>query len=398
MAKAKTKQDISEDKAKLKTIIAQLEKNYGKGILQTISGPLPPQRFSRQVPSGSISLDIAMGPMYRHPNGVWQTGYPPGRIIEVFGDEGTGKSTMCMQLVANAQALGIRCAYGDMEHAVDPDYAKALGVDLSRLQLYQPASGTQCLQITEVLLKSGMFGLIIVDSVASLITDAELAGEVGDKFVGEQARLMSSSLKSMNTHMSGGAQTTLVFTNQIREKIGVTYGSNKTTPGGRALKFYASMRIELYRVSQLKEGENVYGQRVCAHIIKNKCSPPFRKAEFDLVFGKGIDYVADLFDLCVGRGLIIASGSWYALGKEQLGQGRQNAVEVIRRDLPRCYELYDKLLTLVLAERGYNTDGTEIPGMHIPDSAPKTVATTFQPVTPQPGPEEIEVPELPLPA
>lgn len=166
MAKTK-KQPTSEDDEKLKTIVAKLEKDYGKGIIQTVSGQLPLQRFIRQIPSGSIALDIAIGPMIRHPNGIWQTGYPPGRIVEIFGDEATGKTTMCLQLIANAQAMGIHCAYGDMEHAVDPVYARALGVDLSKLHLYQPASGTQCMQITETLLKSGLFGLIIVDSVST---------------------------------------------------------------------------------------------------------------------------------------------------------------------------------------------------------------------------------------
>jgi recombination protein RecA len=393
MAKTKSKKALSEDEATLKTVIAGLEKNYGAGIIQTLSGPLPLQRFTRQIPSGSISLDIAMGAMYRHSNGIWQTGYAPGRMIEIFGDESTGKTTMCLQLIANAQAMGIRCAYGDMEHTVDPNYAKKLGVDLSKLQLYQPASGTNCLQITETLIRSGLFGLIIVDSVASLITDAELAGEVGDRFIGEQARLMSSSLKSMNTFMSGGAHTTLVFTNQIREKVGVVFGSPKTTPGGRALKFYASMRIELYRVCQLKEGENVYGQRICAHIIKNKSAPPFRKAEFDLVFGKGIDAVADLLDLCVGRGLVGLNGSWYTMGDVRLGQGRHNAIEYLRGDRQVCYQLYDKLLTIVLAERGYNADGSEIPGMHLPESAPRTIASTFQPESPKEDPEESDNPD-----
>ena len=283
-------------------------------------------------------------------------------MIEVFGDEGTGKSSLCLTMIANAQALGILCAYGDMEHTLDPIYARAVGVDLSKLYLYQPQSGTQCLQIAETLLKSGLFGLIIIDSVAALTTQAELEGEIGDAHVGEKARLMSQAISSMNTYLSTGSQCTLVFTNQIRDKIGVTFGSSKTTPGGRALKFYASTRIELYRAGILKENDVAYGQKVHATVVKNKLFPPFRHAEFDLVYGRGIDYVADLFDLCCGRGFVEAKSAWYAVENKPLGQGRLNAVEHLRSDRALCYRLYDRLLTAIMAERGFNTDGTPVPG------------------------------------
>jgi recombination protein RecA len=289
-------------------------------------------------------------------------------------------------LIANAQALGIRCAGGDMEHTWDLDYMRKLGVQVDKLYYYQPSSGTQCLDIADKCLKSGLFGLIVTDSVASLVTDAELAGDVGDAHVAARARLMSQTLAAMNTHLTQGSQCVLAFTNQERDTIG-GYGG-KATPGGKALKFYASNRVQLYRSGFLTKNEIKYGQKVHATVIKNKSAPPYRTAECDLIWGKGIDYVAELFDLSVARGLIQASGSWYSLNKKPLGQGRDGAVDKIRSRPDTLYALYDKLMTAAMADRGMNPDGSMLEGWVEP--APTTMAQTFMPIPGAPPLEQWE--------
>jgi recombination protein RecA len=261
-------------------------------------------------------------------------------------------------------------------------YAQALGVNLMELQYSQPQSGEQCLEIADALVKSGLFGLVVIDSVAALVPESELEGDVGDAIVGSQARLMSTSLRKMNLALSSGIQCNLVFTNQMRTNIGQTYGSKKITPGGKALKFYANVRIEVYSTGLLKEGEIPYGKRIVAHIVKNKSAPPFRKAEFDLIFGKGIDYVGELLDMAVGRGLVEANGAWFSMPEpdnRRLGQGRRNAVAFLLDNRDLCYMLYDGIMTQVMLERGYNPDGTPIPGMHKHEPT-NTVTQVFQPV------------------
>ena len=367
---------------KLQLLMAGLEKQYGKGIVTTLVGGSTSDRFVRQIPSGSLGLDIALGPMFRLPNGSWQTGFAPGRIIEIFGGEGSGKTTACLQLVANAQQMGIRCAYLDMEHALDPEYAKALGVNLQDLLVSQPSTGEECLNIAETLVKSGLYGLIVVDSVAALIPKSELEGEVGDATMGAQSRLMSQAMRMITSSVTPTAKNpvNIVFVNQIRMKIGVMFGNPETTTGGNALKFYAGYRIEVRRGDSLKDGENVYGQKVKLKVIKNKVAAPFRTAEFDLVYGKGIDYVAELFDLCLGRGLIQQAGAWFSVANENIGQGRAMSIDRLRNDRVLAYNLYNQLLTAVLKERGYNVDGTPIPGAH-PTNLPSSQASAFRPLT-----------------
>ena len=354
----------AEAQARLAVLRAQMEKQYGKGIIQNLSAQISNQRFAYQVPSGSVSLDLALAPVVRLPNGTWQTGFTPGRIIEIFGPEGGGKTTLLAHICANAQRAGKRCAYADMEHQVDPDYFRRLGVNLRALEFTQPSSGTDCMNIAKTWLQSGLFDYIFVDSVAALVTDEELKGDIGDAVMGSHGRLMSQSLRQMNSFLSTnkGVTTNIVFVNQIREKIGVMFGNPETTTGGRALKFYSSVRIDLRSVGdRLKDGENVYGQRVRAKVLKNKVAPPFRQSEFDLVFGNGIDIHADLFDLCLGRG-IITGDSWFKYGDKTLGQGRRNAVDCIKTDGAMGYALYNELLTKVQEERGYHPDGSPIPG------------------------------------
>jgi len=738
----------AEDQAKLDVMMAKFNKDYGKGAVQVLGNAPNLQRFSRQIPSGSIGLDIAIGPMYRRPDGVWQVGYAPGRITEVVGPESSGKTTLCLQVVANAQSQGIRCAFADMEHSVDPDYARALGVNLDALVFTQPANGEQCLDIVDVWVKSGLFGVIIVDSVAALITQAEIDGDMGDSQMGGQARLMSQAMRKLNVELSKPGQTpvNLFFTNQIREKIGVMFGcfqgetlvsfadgrrveirrvvkekmrgpvltynshtgkieaaeitnwfnngsladgepwiqfittgpstkngklgfvctpnhilvradgaevraadvvvgdalmsycehrvlldpihrdvicgsllgdgklmkqsqdsvsfslanqeqpeylawkqamlpmlnlrvagnhqrpcirsdyscelkvlhdafypngkgyrtipndlkltplmlavwymddghlkerdggsrssasicikrlapnpaqcqravqllveldarfagnvsyctsqrnlafsvdgaeilaeiihtyvppamqyklpfefrgkyialvpgiatsemrphpaivlekrealakkyrstckydlevaghgyylvggssgvvvhnSPETSPGGRALKFYASWRIDVRRGETLKDGENEYGHRMKLRVIKNKVAPPFRKAEFDIIWGKGIDYVLELVDLCAGRGIITVDGAWYKYKDKPIAQGRANAAEILRQDRAMAYTLYDQLMTTVMLERGYTPDASPIPGMH-QEVASHSQVEQFAPMT-----------------
>ena len=378
-AKKKAAPALSEDEAKLMTVVAKLEKDFGDGVIRTFEGTPSLPKFPRQVPSGSIGLDIALGVMWRKEDGRWQTGYGPGRIIEIFGGEGSGKTTLCVQFVANAQALGIRCAYLDMEHTLDVSYAQKLGVDMTKLYFAQPDSGEQCMQIAEALVKSGLFGCVVIDSVAALVPEVELEGEIGESAVGAQARLMSSSLRNLNTQLNQGAQCNLVFTNQLREKIGVRFGSPKTTPGGNALKFYASNRIEVWRGSALKEGENQYGHELNMTVLKNKNAPPFQKAKSDLIYGKGIDYIGELVDLCAGRGIVVTSGSWYSAYGKQLGQGKKQAGDRIRENPTLAYHLYNDLMTAVMADRGYSPTGDPIPGAHDPSKAIPSVAATFVP-------------------
>ena len=355
----------AEASARMVVLTAQMEKQYGKGIVQNLAGQTSNTRFAYQIPTGSIALDLALAPIRRFPDGRWQTGLTPGRIMEIYGPEGGGKTTLCAQICANAQNMGLRCAYNDMEHMVDPDYFRRLGVNFGALQFTQPKDGTECSNIIKLQVQSGLFDCVFTDSVAAMVPESEMDGDIGDAQMGSHARLMSQSMRQINPYLSPdrGTTTNVFFINQTRNKIGVMFGNPETTTGGNALKFYSSVRVDIRRIESLKDGEDVYGQRVRIKVVKNKVAPPFRQAEVDMVFGRGLDIHADLFDLCVGRSILTAGDSgWTKFGRHTLAQGRMNCVQKIRTNPKLAYMLYDKLLTTVQDERGFLPDGTPIPG------------------------------------
>jgi recombination protein RecA len=296
----------------LKTALQQIEKQFGEGSIMALgSGASVP---IDGIPTGSLSLDIALGGQ----------GIPRGRIIEVFGPESSGKTTLALHVAAEAQKKGGIAAIIDAEHAFDPSWGKKLGVELETLLVSQPTSGEEAMQITEMLVKSNAVDVIIIDSVAALVPKQELEGEIGDSHVGLQARLMSQSMRKL-TGAIAKSKTAVIFINQIREKIGVMFGSPETTPGGRALKFYCSCRIDVRRIGQLKDGETVVGQRVRCKVVKNKVAPPFRVAEFDMMHSNGISYEGDVLDLGVTQKVVARSGSWFKYGDSHLGQGKEKA-------------------------------------------------------------------------
>ena len=292
---------------------AQIEKQFGKGSIMRLGG-IDSTAALDAISSGSISLDAALG----------VGGYPRGRVIEIFGPESSGKTTLSLHAIAEAQKNGGAAAFVDAEHALDAIYARKLGVDIDNLLVSQPDSGEQALEITEVLIRSGAIDIVVVDSVAALVPRAELEGEMGDAQMGLQARLMSQALRKL-TGIVSKSKTTLIFINQIREKIGVMFGSPETTTGGRALKFYASVRVDVRRIASIKDGDAVVGNRTKAKIVKNKIAPPFREAEFDILYGEGISREGDLLDVAVEKNVVDKSGAWFSFQGERLGQGRDNA-------------------------------------------------------------------------
>ena len=327
-----------DEKEKMRALQATLgasEKQFGKGSVLRLGSKESVQPVA-VIPSGSISLDHALG----------VGGFPRGRIIEVYGPESSGKTTIALQVVAEAQKAGGVAAFVDVEHALDPVYARKLGVDIDNLLVSQPDFAEQALEITNTLIQSGSIDVLVVDSVAALVPKAELDGEMGDSFVGVHARLMSQAMRKL-TGIVSKSNTCLIFINQIREKIGVMFGSPETTTGGRALKFYSSVRLDIRRISALKEGEEVIGNRTKVKVVKNKVAPPFREAEFDIIYGQDISREGDLIDLAVANTVVEKSGSWYSYKGDRIGQGRDNARQFIK-DNPDFFrridiELRDKL-------------------------------------------------------
>ena len=332
MAKSEN-QDIRAEKLKaLKATLSQIEKEHGKGAIMRL-GDTTVEKIP-VIPSGSIALDYALG----------VGGFPRGRVIEIFGPESSGKTTLALHAIAEAQAQGGIAALIDAEHAFDRFYAKDLGVDIDNLLVSQPDYGEQALEIAEQLIRSNAVDIVVIDSVAALTPKAEIEGEMGDAKMGLQARLMSQALRKM-TAIIGRTNTTVIFINQLREKIGIMFGNNETTTGGNALKFYASVRLDVRRIGQIKDGEEVIGNRTRVKVVKNKVAPPFRKAEFDLMYGKGISKEGEVLDLAADLGVVKKSGSWYSYGDVKLAQGRENAKKVIA-DNP---ELYEELRQKVVA-------------------------------------------------
>lgn len=317
-----------KDRARaLSLTLSQIEKQFGKGSILRL-GAKDAVVAVPAISTGSISLDAALG----------IGGFPRGRINEVFGPESSGKTTIALQVVAEAQRNGGMAAFIDVEHALDPAYARSLGVDVDNLLVSQPDYAEQALEITSALIGSGSIDVLVVDSVAALVPKAELDGEMGDSFVGVHARLMSQAMRKL-TGIVSKSKTCLIFINQIREKIGVMFGSPETTTGGRALKFYSSVRADIRRVAAIKDGENVIGNRTRVKIVKNKVAPPFREAEFDILYGQGISREGDLVDLGVVHNLVEKSGAWYSYAGERIGQGRENAKQFLREHV----DLRDKL-------------------------------------------------------
>lgn len=320
-----------EQNSTLKNTLAQIEKQFGEGAIMPL-GSEPPKPLAG-IGTGSLSLDLALG----------GRGLPKGRIIEIFGPESSGKTTLALHVLANAQREGGIAAFIDAEHALDPSWAKKLGVELETLLVSQPSSGEEAMHITEMLIRSNAVDAIVVDSVAALVPQKELDGEMGDTFVGLQARLMSQAMRKL-TGAIAKSKTCVIFINQIREKIGVMFGSPETTPGGRALKFYSSCRIDVRRIGQLKDGEDVIGQRVKAKVVKNKVAPPFRVAEFDMLHANGISLTGDVLDLAMAQKLIGRSGAWFRYGELQLGQGRERTRQYLDEHPELMAELREKIL------------------------------------------------------
>ncbi|MEX2316653.1 MAG: recombinase RecA [Pirellulales bacterium] len=322
---------VLESSPELRRTVAEIEKQFGEGAIMALGSDAAVQ--IEGISTGSLSLDIALGGQ----------GIPRGRVIEVFGPESSGKTTLALHVIAEAQKAGGIAAFIDAEHAFDPSWGKKLGVDLEMLLVSQPSYGEEAMHIAEMLIKSNAVDVIVIDSVAALVPKKELDGDIGDTHVGLQARLMSQSLRKL-TAVIAKSKTSVVFINQIREKIGVMFGSPETTPGGRALKFYASCRIDVRRIGQLKEGEEVVGQRVRAKVVKNKVAPPFRSAEFDMMHTDGISYEGDILDMGMEQKIVGRTGAWFRYGELQLGQGKEKARLFLKENPKIAAEIKEKIL------------------------------------------------------
>lgn len=322
--------DAEEKKKALATAIAYIEKQFGKGAIMKLGDAKAMDIES--IPTGSMTLDIALG----------IGGIPRGRIIEIYGPESSGKTTVALHVIAETQKMGGEVAFIDVEHALDPVYARKLGVDIDNMLVSQPDSGEQALEIAEALARSGAIDCIVIDSVAAMVTKAEIDGEMGDTHVGQLARLMSQAMRKLTSVISK-SNTTAVFINQVREKIGVMYGNPETTPGGRALKFYASVRIEVRRGEQIKEGSEVIGNRTKCKVVKNKVAPPFKECEFDILYGKGVSRVGEVLDIAVELNIVKKGGAWFSYGDSKLGQGRENAKQYLLDHPDVMQEIEDKI-------------------------------------------------------
>ena len=321
-----------EEKLKaLDAAIAHLEKEYGKGTVMKLGDPAN-QMNIETIPTGSLSLDIALG----------LGGIPKGRIVEIYGPESSGKTTVTLHMIAEVQKRGGIAGFIDAEHALDPVYARNIGVDIDNLYISQPDNGEQALEITETMVRSGAIDIVVVDSVAALVPKAEIEGDMGDSHVGLQARLMSQALRKLTAVISK-SNCTVVFINQLREKVGVMFGNPETTTGGRALKFYSSVRLDVRRIEALKQGGEVIGNRTRVKVVKNKIAPPFKEAEFDIMFGKGISVTGDILDLAAGINIVNKSGAWYAYDGNKIGQGRENAKNYLQENPAVCAEIEKKV-------------------------------------------------------
>ncbi len=324
----------AERQKALDLALGQIEKQYGKGSIMRMGERT--NMAIEAISTGALALDLALG----------IGGLPKGRVTEIFGPESSGKSTLAMHVVAEAQRNGGVCAYIDAEHAMDPVYAAAIGVDVDNLLISQPDTGEQALEICDMLIRSGALDVVVIDSVAALTPKAEIEGEMGDSFVGLQARLMSQAMRKLTANISR-TNTIAIFINQLREKIGVMFGSPETTPGGRALKFYSSVRLDIRRIEQIKDGTELVGNRTRVKVVKNKVAAPFRQAEFDIMYGKGISREGSLLDIGVEQGIVKKSGAWYTYEGEQLGQGRENAKTFLSENVDLMFDISEKIKSKV---------------------------------------------------
>lgn len=321
---------MNDKKKALEMALSQVEKQFGKGSIMKLGEAA--KMSIECISTGSIDLDLALG----------IGGVPRGRIVEIYGPESSGKTTVALHIIAEAQKNGGDAAFIDAEHALDPAYAKNLGVDIDNLIVSQPDTGEQALEICETLVRSGAIDVIVIDSVAALVPKAEIDGEMGDSHVGLQARLMSQALRKLAGAINK-SKTTAVFINQLREKVGVMYGSPETTPGGRALKFYASVRLEVRKVENLKQGNDITGSRTKVKVVKNKVAPPFKQAEFDIMYGEGISREGSIIDVAVNNDIVLKSGSWYSYGDTRIGQGRENAKQYLKDNPEMAKEIETKI-------------------------------------------------------
>jgi recombination protein RecA len=343
--------DATEKQKALQSAIGQIEKSFGKGSIMRMGEA--PQLEVSAISTGSLTLDMALG----------IGGVPRGRIVEIYGPESSGKTTVALHVVAETQKIGGEAAYIDVENALDPVYAKALGVDIDKLLVSQPSSGEQALDIAEALIRSGAIDVVVIDSVAALVTQQEIEGDMSSSHVGMQARLMSQALKKLSGAVAK-SNCVVIFINQLREKIGVMYGNPETTPGGRALKFYASVRIDIRRAEQLKEDGEIYGNHVKCKIVKNKVAPPFKTAEFDIIYGKGIARSGEIIDIGIELGIISKSGSWFSYEGQRIAQGKDNARKYIESNPSMLEEIASKIKAKSdVVEQMLNKNyGDDIPG------------------------------------
>ncbi|MCL6588451.1 MAG: recombinase RecA [Firmicutes bacterium] len=354
---------MSDKQKALEVALLQIEKQFGKGSIMKL-GENTNKMNIEVIPTGAISLDLALG----------IGGIPRGRIVEIFGPESSGKTTVALHIAAEAQKLGGIAAFIDAEHALDPLYAKKLGVDIDNLLISQPDTGEQALEIAEALVRSGAVDVIIIDSVAALTPQAEIEGEMGDSHVGLQARLMSQALRKLTAVISKSNCVT-IFINQIREKVGVMFGNPETTPGGRALKFYASIRLEIRKVESLKQGSDIIGSRTKAKVVKNKVAPPFKEGEFDILYGEGISKAGCILDLAVELNIINKSGAWFSYGENRIGQGRDNARDFLKKDPNLLAEIEKKVRSVYNLSNSIKEEAPVAPTAKGTGTAKETAAT-----------------------